>query len=71
MAGNTVKLKMKWKSDREASFLVELGKRDLFIPRSLVEYRKKIPDGVVTWIEFTLPAWKVRQEGLEMYQVLD
>jgi len=64
-----VKLQMTWVADREKSFVVMKGDQEVYIPRSLVDYRRKWKDPDRWVIEFTLPQWKVEQEELDDYTV--
>lgn len=64
-----VSLQMEFVTDFEKSFLVKGNDREIYIPRSLVEYRRKFQNLGQPWIEFTLPQWKVTQEKLDKYVI--
>lgn len=62
---------MTWLRDNPSglSFIVLAGTREVVIPRSLVEYRRKWKDPKRDVVEFTLPDWKIKQENLTEYVI--
>lgn len=64
------KLKMPFVRDNPTglSFVVLKKQREVVIPRSLVLWRRKYKtESGQEMVDFNLPAWKVKQEGLEDY----
>jgi len=66
----SVSLQMEFVEDFEKSFTVRANGKEIYIPRSLVSYRRKWKEGSGRkMIEFTLPQWKVDDASLQKFVV--
>lgn len=64
-----MRLRMKYVRDNPSglSFTVTKKGKELSLPRSLAN--RRLINRAAGWVEFDLPEWKVKEAGLEAYEV--